>query len=123
MRTQIDQFESAVATELVKKYKDVLYESDISLEEGLFFVNGDLEQYAKQAHLFVNFFEASKKELEAAYQAGDIEKTATKIHALKGNAKSIGAIDLYYTARRMEQRCYRNDILYIKTILSHLEFS
>lgn len=117
---EILRLEEALDTEEMAAYSDALNHADISLAEGLYYVNGDLEKYRKQAELFVGFYESSKQELKKIDEAGDIQSLATKIHALKGNAKSIGAIDLYYTARRMEQRCYRNDRLYIKTTLPHL---
>ena len=112
--------EETMDTEEMEAYSDALNRADISLAEGLYYVNGDISQYRKQAELFVSFYESSRKELDQIFEAGDITNIAAKIHALKGNAKSIGAVDLYYTARRMEQRCYRNDKLYIKTTLPHL---
>lgn len=112
--------EETMDNEEMEAYSDALNRADISLAEGLYYVNGDITQYRMQAELFVSFYESSRKELDQIFEAGDITNIAAKIHALKGNAKSIGAVDLYYTARRMEQRCYRNDKLYIKTTLPHL---
>ena len=112
--------EETMDTEEMEAYSDALNRADISLAEGLYYVNGDINQYRKQAELFVNFYESSRQELDRIFESGEITRIAAKIHALKGNAKSIGAVDLYYTARRMEQRCYRNDTLYIKTTLPHL---
>ena len=118
---QHNQFlEDTLDTQEMESYSDALSRADISLAEGLYYVNGDLEQYRKQAGLFISFYESSRKELNQIYEEGDILKIGAKIHALKGNAKGIGAIDLYYTARRMEQRCYCNDWLYINTTLPHL---
>ncbi len=118
---QQNQFlEDTLDAQEMEAYSDALNHADISLAEGLYYVNGDITQYRKQAELFVNFYESSRKELDQIFKTGDITTIASKIHALKGNAKSIGAVDLYYTARRMEQRCYRNDKLYVKTTLPHL---
>ncbi|MDD3660787.1 MAG: ATP-binding protein [Lachnospiraceae bacterium] len=120
VQKEVKQLESALETEQMEQYSKNLYDADISLTEGLYYVNGDLEQYRKQAGLFVNFYDSSRDELEKIYESGDMKKIGAKIHALKGNAKSIGAVDLYYTARRMEQRCNREDRLYVATIMPHL---
>lgn len=120
VQKEVKQLESALESEQMEQYSKILYDADISLAEGLYYVNGDLEQYKKQAALFVSFYEAAKDELEKIYASDDMKKIGAKIHALKGNAKSIGAVDLYYTARRMEQRCNREDRLYITTIMPHL---
>jgi len=120
VQKEVKQLETALETKQMEQFSQILYDADISLAEGLYYVNGDITQYRKQAALFVSFYEAAKEELEQIYTTGDMKKIGAKIHALKGNAKSIGAVDLYYTARRMEQRCEREDRLYITTIMPHL---
>jgi len=104
----------------IERYSELLSRYDISLTEGLYYVNEDLEQYCRTAKLYLEFFQSARQEMENIYRTGDLKKIAVRVHALKGNARSLGAIDLYYTARRMEQRCYDEDSEYIDTTMPHL---
>ena len=74
----------------------------------------------KQIALFLKLYEEGKKEVEKLYALGDLKRLAIRIHALKANAKGLGAIDLFYTARRMEARCQQNDAEYLSTTIGHL---
>ncbi len=111
---------SPVELQKMDRYSELLSRYDISLTEGLYYLNGDLEQYCRTARLYLEFFQSARQEIEAIYRSKDLKKIAVRIHALKGNARSLGAIDLYYTARRMEQRCYDGDLEYIDTTIPHL---
>lgn len=119
-QTQIDRSIERLGEAFYLECETILRKADISFVEGLFYVSGDMEQYRKQIALFLKLYEEGKKEVEKLYALGDLKRLAIRIHALKANAKGLGAIDLFYTARRMEARCQQNDAEYLSTTIGHL---
>ena len=106
-----------VEEELVSKAQkqalaDSLLTYDIILAEGLHFLSGDLAQYVKRAEFFNQRFDSARKRLDELQAGGDFRALGYELHSLKSSAHALGAIDLYYTAARMEKRCLAGDFSY-----------
>lgn len=113
-RTRGIENKGKISDEEIREYSILLRSYDIILEDGIHYMSGDLYQYAKTAEFFRRTYEKTRKEIENYLEAEEIEKLCISIHALKGNARGIGAIDLHYIARRLEKRCRDKDISYVK---------
>ncbi len=113
-RTRRKENKGNISCEEVRSYSLLLRPYDVILEDGLHYMSGDIYQYAKTAEFFRRTYEKTRKEIENYLAAEEIEKLCISIHALKGNARGIGAIDLHHIARRLEKRCRDRDIFYVK---------
>lgn len=88
-------------------------EYDIDLQEGLRYASGSLEQYVSIVKFFDNNYERARKIIEKALEENDIESLVLNFHSLKGNARNIGAVELYELARKLEKKSRAKDIVYI----------
>lgn len=113
IRSIFDIQKSDFEQEKVEQFSELLRRYDISLEEALRYTGGDLYQYAKFMELYYQSYEKIKDELEKHLSMESIDYYTVKVHALKGNAKSLGALDLFYTSQRMEKRAKQGDIEYL----------
>jgi signal transduction histidine kinase/CheY-like chemotaxis protein/HPt (histidine-containing phosphotransfer) domain-containing protein len=107
--------EQLIADEVKHALEKDLLQHDISLSEGLHFLNGDILQYKKRAMFFTEGFAETKNRAEKLLADKDFESLAFIIHSLKSNAHALGAMDLYNTAARMEKRC--RDSAYIESAM------
>ncbi len=94
-------------------YEVLLHKYDIQMQEGLRYTGEDIFQYAKFLELFYHSYPKIREELVSNLEKENIEYYTVKVHALKGNAKSMGALDLFYTAQRMEKRGKHKDTDYL----------
>ena len=113
-RTRKAENKGNISEEEIRSYSLLLRPYDIILEDGLHYMSGDIYQYAKTADFFRKTYERARKGVEKYLDTEEIDKLCISIHALKGNARGIGAIDLHYIARRLEKRCHDRDVSYVK---------
>ena len=99
--------------EVIDGYTYLLKEYDIDLQEGLRYASGSLEQYVSIVKFFDNNYERARKIIEKALEENDIESLVLNFHSLKGNARNIGAVELYELARKLEKKSRAKDIVYI----------
>ncbi len=99
--------------ELIEHYSTQLKEYDISLDEGLKYVGGDLKQYARIAGFFLANADKGIENMGHLIEISSIQELVLLFHSLKGNARNVGAADLYHSARRLEMRARRGDMDYI----------
>ena len=91
-----------------------LKEYDIQMQEGMRYTGDDIYQYARFLELYYHAYPKIKGELEENCKEKTLDFYTVKVHALKGNAKSMGALDLFYTAQRMENRGKQGDFEYCR---------
>lgn len=121
--TRIDTGASEEYTkEQIDNYSELLKPYDISLTEGLKYVGGDLKQYARIAGYFAENCEKEVANLKTRLNEKSPSDLAILFHSLKGNARNIGAIDLYHTARRLENRARQEDTSYITSAEAFVTF-
>ena len=68
------------------------------------------EEYLELIGLFIETGISDLDKLQSATEEGDAEKTANAAHSLKGVAGSLGLMDLYEVAKKIEKQA-RNDRL------------
>ena len=68
------------------------------------------EEYLELIGLFIETGISDLDKLQSATEEGDAEKTANAAHSLKGAAGSLGLMDLYEVAKKIEKEA-RNDRL------------
>lgn len=95
--------------EELTNYSTLLGKYDISLKEGLKYASGDFGLYVNVLRYFTNNAEPLGKQLDEAVHAGDLAGITTILHSLKGNAKNIGATELYDLCRKMEKHGRASD--------------
>lgn len=105
--------EIRLSEERIEQLEKILRTYDIHLSEGMKYTGDNIEQYAKFLEIFYKNYDKMKQDLICHSGKEDVTYFTTKIHALKGNAKSIGALDLFYTAQRMENRGKKEDYEYL----------
>lgn len=104
---EVDIFgENITENELV----DVLGKGGYDVKAGLTFSNNDTGIYLEMLHMFVENSDSSRDKLEEYLKAGNMSDYAIAVHSLKGNAKCIGATDLYNRAYKHEQAAKEEDI-------------
>lgn len=101
-------------------YEKLLGEHDISLAEGLRFVDNDLMQYKRVCSFFLESAKTSIEEINSYFNNKQLEQGTAKYHSLKANAKSIGSIELYMIARAMEKHGRDNDYEYVTGMIPML---
>lgn len=99
--------------DIVTKYKIQLLKYDISLNDGLLYMSGDLFQYVKIAELMKKNYDKNRTKIEQLYSDSNIKDLGITIHALKGNAKFIGARPLYNIAVSIEKNAAVNETEYL----------
>lgn len=104
-------------SENAEMYGNILEKYDISISEGLKYMNDNLSQYAFVAELITKEYIKNKNRIEAYYAAGDIKNFGICVHALKGNAKYVGAKSLFELCYTIEKKSYINDTDYIELAL------
>ncbi|MCH5348186.1 MAG: response regulator [Oscillospiraceae bacterium] len=88
-------------------------EYGISVEQGLVYSAGDIELYLDLAGMFVKDRDKRRK-LEQYLSDGNMKEYSTIVHALKGNAKTLGASGLSETAFEHEKASKDGDSEFVK---------
>ncbi len=107
------------------KYNEFAFELnnfDITLNEGLKYMNDDIVQYANVAELVVKNYNKTLNNVINLHKENNIKDLGITIHALKGNAKYIGATTLYNISQTIEIRSNMNDVEFITLALPLLYY-
>ena len=91
-----------------------LLQYDISLQDGLKYLGGDLRQYLKFARFFTENYQASREDTAMLLRQENWNGLMYPVHSLKSKAKAIGAHALHDMAARLEKRCMTGDGEYIR---------
>lgn len=97
-----------------------LSEGGYDVNAGLSFGNNDIGIYLSMLNMFADNSESNMTKLEKSIENKDISNYIVGIHTLKGNAKCIGATDLYNMAYKLEQAAKDDDFKRITDDWSHL---
>ena len=116
---------AAYSKETIEEYAEKLRNYHISLTEGLKYVGGDLEQYARISGFFTDNADKGMENLDKFVETSNLQDLILLFHSLKGNARNVGATDLYHTARRLEARSRQGDMDYVSAAvkLAKLEWN
>lgn len=106
--------------ETIREYEKVLAEYDINMQTGMRYVSGSVDQYTGILRFFDENYRRARMSIEKAFEQKDIETMTLCFHSLKGNARNIGAVELYELARMLEKRCRAKDVEYIDTAIGIL---
>ena len=90
--------------EIISGFEELLIKYDINLSEGLKYMSGDLVQYHMVAELISKNYEKNLKNIQQLYKNGNYKDFGIAVHALKGNARFIGATTLYNISMSLENR-------------------
>lgn len=85
----------------------------LDIKTGLGFTGGN-EKYISAVQRFYKNYEKNKTKAEECYAAKDYESYMITVHALKSNAKMIGANDLSASFESLEIAARENDISFIE---------
>ncbi len=97
-----------------ERFCDILAVFGIKLEEGLKYTGGQESDYYDVVKIFYESASQSREQLQQYFQQEDAENYRILVHALKSNAKSIGAEQLYDLAYEHEQQSKAGNWLYIR---------
>lgn len=79
----------------------------------MLYCGGMEELYKETLQTFIESEDMVKHELYDAIDKNDITRYRVRIHALKSNAKTIGAMDLFGRARDLEDACKNQNFQYV----------
>ncbi len=99
------------------EFDSELINFDINLTEGLKYMNDDIVQYANVAELIVKNYQKTLDRILALHENGNIKDLGISVHALKGNAKYIGATTLYNITQTMESKATLEEVAFITNAL------
>jgi len=105
-----------------ENFTNILSNYDIDMSSGLKYMNNDIVQYANVAELIVKNYPKTHTHIESLYAQGNIKDFGISVHALKGNAKYIGATTLYNIAYTLETRSGMNEEKFIELSLPLLYY-
>ena len=108
--------------ELIIEFRDILVQYDINIAEGLKYMSGDLLQYHMVAELIVKNYDKKKKNIVELHNKGNYKDLGIAVHALKGNARFVGASALYNIAMSIETRANRNETEFVDCALPLLYY-
>lgn len=95
--------------------KSILYDGDIHVDGALKYVGDDYQQYVQIMRLFPEKKQEKQKMLEQYYQAKDYQNYTIQVHALKNNARMLGADKLADMAFEHEKAGTQENGLYLET--------
>ena len=104
------------------EYGKILKSYDICLSDGLKYMSDDFLQYVSTTEIMVKTYDKNRKNIESCMKNEDIKNIGIAAHALKGNAKFVGADLLSRIALTIEEKASEQDINYIKNALPLLYY-
>lgn len=93
--------------------EEFLVKYGINVKDGLRYLAGRADKYKVALAAYVKYDKGRRKHLEQLINDNDIENYTIEIHALKSNAKAIGANNLAEIAWRQEQSGKEKNMEYI----------
>lgn len=107
--------DEAVSVETcMKELTALLEQAHIHLADGYRFAGRSMGQFHWMIMLFVESFRGKYGRLSELYERQDIEGYTIEVHALKSNAKGIGANQLYQLAWEHEQQSRNGNWSYVQ---------
>lgn len=103
-----------ITDDVLEAYEERLAVSDVSIKSGMRYASDDFEQYMRVAGFFVDNGMRCIEEYPKLIQEMNYDKLRLFNHSLKGNAKAVGANDLYRICRNLEERCKKSDEEYLR---------
>ena len=70
----------------------------------------EIEEYLELAELFLETGSSDLGILKSAVEQGNIEETIKAAHAIKGSSGNLGLMDIYETAKGIEQEARINSL-------------
>jgi len=95
---------------------------DITLEEGLGYLSGDMSQYKNLAVFFVENYDKSRQEAAKAEAQKDWQNLKFTVHSLKSKARAVGAVNLSDTAAKVEKQCIKENDAYVEVTMPSLYY-
>lgn len=108
--------------EIISELKDLLNRYDISITEGLKYMSGDLIQYYTVTKLIDTNYEKKKSHIARLRDEENYKDLGIAVHALKGNARFVGALSLYNIAMSIELRASRGETDFVDLALPLLYY-
>lgn len=90
----------------------LLSQYNIDYSDGYVFCGNSNEAYCEIADIFFDMREEMETTLRSALDSGDMKNYAVNVHALKSNAKSLGATELADIAYEHELKSKADDAVY-----------
>lgn len=103
-----------------EEIRNVLAMERIDLAEGLENMGGDKQMYRKTARLFASLCEGRLRALHEHIRKEDVPAYTTLVHAVKGDAKTLGARDLFEIARKQEKMGQEGNLSFLTDKFSML---
>lgn len=96
-------------------YEEYLEQKGIHMKEAMKYAGDDLEQYIHLLAMFVSARNRKRQDaLQQAYETGNWKDYTTYVHALKNEARTIGADGLADMAYEHEQKSKEGDIAFLQ---------
>lgn len=106
--------EHILSEDEIRRYSEICGKYDIHFEEGLRFVSGDVFQYVRVCDYFSRKAPEGIGKLEKMMQEEKWEEAVLCFHSLKGNARNVGGMELYHLSKKLEERCRKQDLEYVR---------
>ncbi len=95
-------------TEIPENMKWIYETEGIEVEEGIK-NSGGISHYIVALNLFLDTIDGNSKVIKDSYESGNIRLYTIKVHSLKSSAKIIGAMELSYLAKSLEDAGNENN--------------
>lgn len=105
--------ESLISHDKTKNISSSSLDDKLQPALGLFYNGNNTDQYCRLLSLFLEHAEEKQNLLSSLLQQKDLNEYRIQVHALKSNARSIGAEDLAEAAYKQEQYAAQEDMPHI----------
>ncbi len=85
----------------------------INIDEGLKFSMSSYSKYCTMLEAYIKFEVSRREKIEKAFNSTDMDAYAIEVHALKSNAKGIGAFGLADAALKHEMAAKNSDAVFV----------
>lgn len=106
---------NVTADDCMHELADLLKQAHIQVEEGYHFAGNSMGQFHWMIMLFAQSFGEKYRKLSQFYEEKNVEMYTIEVHALKSNAKGIGAKQLNQLAWEHEQQSRAGNWSYVQS--------
>ena len=114
MQDAVEGDEAVSIETCMKELEALLEQAHIHLADGYRFAGRSMGQFHWMIMLFVESFREKYGRISELYEQQDVEGYTIEVHALKSNAKGIGANQLYQLAWEHEQQSRTGNWSYVR---------
>lgn len=114
MQDAVEGDEAVSIETCMKELEALLEQAHIHLADGYRFAGRSMGQFHWMIMLFVESFREKYGRISELYERQDVEGYTIEVHALKSNAKGIGANQLYQLAWEHEQQSRTGNWSYVR---------